>query len=162
MSTLKKAYQKALTTNSTASSTETLASIVASVPSDGANLAVIPLSEDYCEVIPFGGGAEDTTFTMKVWFLKTAFGVGESQFIQKPEITVTCTIGAKAGVDGTVVGDAESFCKSIVCVSGTEKYSIDNDTDISSIALDPNGSTHILLSFDNVTSTSANALVTTF
>lgn len=123
------------------------------------------------KVLPYGVGADNTTFNMRVigWNRITIGGdPNKTLWVPVNLLEVACTLSLAAGVAGTPVVATEFFCDILTVVTGStlggelaleSLISTSNDT-IGMIEVNMHGFQKLELSFNvGVSATSANALL---
>ncbi len=155
----KKDYAVACTANKTDASFPSKVA-TATIPVTGTGIIDVVEPNDTLEIIPYGIGADNTTFKLRVIGWRKIDHATTP--LWRPQIIAefTCTNSTDVGVVSTVVLNTERFADTIVLAAGgiAAVFSPANNTAGSAI-LDISGFSKIEFTFDmNSSATSANCL----
>ena len=161
-------YTRALSSNSTASAAPTVATLTALPTSDVFDVAPFgAVGHGAVRVVPFAKGGDGTTFDMYV----IGYGVygsspDEIEIVPSKLYVATLTCGTLTGHTGRLLGADEFLADTVVPSFSNENVSCESRSPADNwpvhIAIDTKGFKYLKFFFNNVTSTSANALIAPF
>ena|SRR3990167_10756306 len=157
IATLSRDWTKALTTNSTDASFDSLIPTVTEPVGDGVvSVATLGQTENNVIVILYGTGNADTTFSHRL----TGWTHLGTLWVPSPIIEIAATLGTAVGVSGELVANTEKFVDTITKTAGpsTAELLSPADNRIAWYMIDSLGFEKLEFGFDMTGATNANAL----
>lgn len=145
-------WTRGLVTSSTATSFAAKIATATEPTGDGVH---VMKAGDNLEVLPFGAGADNNTFGLRVVGWRS---VGTTLWVPEVLAEFTCTLSASVGVAGQPVTDTDRFADTMVVVTGiTAVRTGPVDTPLSG-SLSVSGYEKLEFIYDMVTATNGNCL----
>lgn len=161
MNTLVTTYLKARSSNSTDANFASKVATVTAPSGTGVSATRIigEFSNSAIAVVPFGAGADNSTFDLRILGWRAT---GNGLYVPTILCQVACTLSTSVGVAGADVLDTERFVDTLTLSLGNagvdcQVFSPANDTP-SHVIVDTKGVSFVEFLFDMGTATSGNAL----
>lgn len=146
---------KAHATNSSATS---FAAKVATVTEPAGTGVINVQGADTVELMPYGTGADDTTFDMRVIGWRALRGT----WVPTQICTISCTLSTAVGDGGGQLTTSERFADTITVGSGIAVAPSVAANTPALVSIDSSGFEYVEMIFDMTGATDANALVAAF